>query len=83
MELAELLAPMQAKLGLQRVTVYAPDGTEILHMGPRQTGLDIAPLIHAARAGRTESAAASRVSTSIPCPGLRSLLSMKRRKAGS
>jgi len=57
-ELAELLAPMQAKLGLQRVTVYAPDGTEILHMGPRQTGLDIAPLIHAARAGRTESAAA-------------------------
>jgi diguanylate cyclase (GGDEF)-like protein len=57
-ELAELLAPMQAKLGLQRVTVYAPNGTEILHMGPRQTGVDVAPLIQAARAGRTESAAA-------------------------
>src|SRR5205807_1256655 len=31
-ELAELLAPLQAKLDLQRVTVYAPNGTEILHM---------------------------------------------------
>ncbi len=32
---------------------------------------------------RTESAAASRASTSIACPGFSPLLSMKRRKAGS
>ena len=57
-ELAELLSPLQAKLDLQRVTVYAPNGTEILHMGPRQTGLDTAPLVRAAQQGRIESAAA-------------------------
>src|SRR5437868_4294213 len=36
----------------------APHATTILHMAPRQTGHAIAPLMHAARAGRTESAAA-------------------------
>ncbi|MCA1647417.1 MAG: diguanylate cyclase, partial [Chloroflexi bacterium] len=57
-EVSQILAPAQAKLGVERVTVYTADAHELLNMGPRQVGVAVAPLIATALAGHTESAAA-------------------------
>src|SRR5207244_4060333 len=67
----------------------AEDGGEHLPQGSRSTNsFDAArvPIVIARSLlprSFTASAAASRISTSIRCPGFRSLLSMKRRNAGS
>jgi signal transduction histidine kinase/ActR/RegA family two-component response regulator len=60
-ELAQVLAPVQARLGLGRVTVYVQDGRagrELLHMGPRQVGLTTTAMVEGALLGHTDSAVA-------------------------
>ncbi len=55
--LTRILVPLQTKLELGRITIYAEDGRELLYLGARQTGVPDEPLVASALAGLTQSTA--------------------------
>jgi diguanylate cyclase (GGDEF)-like protein len=53
--LAQALAPEKAKLDLERIAIYGPNGDELLRLGPASEATVTRPLVSAAMAGLTRS----------------------------
>jgi diguanylate cyclase (GGDEF)-like protein/PAS domain S-box-containing protein len=56
-ELAQVLVPLQSSLKVTRIAVNTRDGQQLLQVGSSQVGLEEGPLVSAALAGSTTSAA--------------------------